>query len=292
MCWVMRCPGFLPAVQSHFTELPACRWQWHRKAPGSTWQPVPGTPQRLYTPVPQDAGCMLRVECTPGRQAGGSNGSGAVFGAPAAADCGPVDVPPDPLGAAPRHALTQQPTTGPELRVLTYNILADQYAATEAARTVIFAHCPPQHLHPDYRRPLVLAEVLGFRPDLACLQEVDERMFTQYLQPQLEEAGGCSGCLGRGGGWEWAGVAAGCSGWWDVGVCGGGRWVPRVWVGAGWGGWHAARGAPTATASLRAPVPAACCAGRCRPRRCRHGAWYSHWGMMIPGCWMLALCRL
>lgn len=53
-------------------------------------------------------------------------------------------LPPSPAAAAPRHALTQQPTASPDLRVLTYNILADQYAATETAKNVIFAHCPPQ----------------------------------------------------------------------------------------------------------------------------------------------------
>lgn len=44
---------------------------------------------------------------------------------------------------------------------------------------------------PEYRRPLVVGELLGYQPDVACLQEVDERMFLQLLHPQLAAAGGC-----------------------------------------------------------------------------------------------------
>ena len=65
-----------------------------------------------------------------------------MLGSPAATECGPVAVPPEPASAARRHALTQQPAAPPQLRVVTYNILADQYASTETAKTVIFAHCP------------------------------------------------------------------------------------------------------------------------------------------------------
>ena len=119
-------------------------------------EPLPGATGRRYLPGPEDSGCRLRVECTPGRRAAAeSQGSEAaeeaaaaglavVLGTPAAAECGPVGLPPAPAGAAPRHALTQQPTAAPELRVVTYNILADQYAATETAKNLLFAHCPPE----------------------------------------------------------------------------------------------------------------------------------------------------
>ena len=44
-------------------------------------------------------------------------------------------------------------------------------------------------LAPEYRRPLVVAELLGFRGDLVCLQEVDDKMFSLHLQPQLGAEG-------------------------------------------------------------------------------------------------------
>ena len=143
-------------LQLHFSDEAACRWQWSRQRPGSAaWEPVPGATSRRYWPAPEDAGCRLRVECTPGRWAAlngsngarDANGSGSeaeelVLGAPLACECGPVEAPPVPAACEARHALTARPTSSPGLRAVTYNILADQYAGTERAMDVIFAHCP------------------------------------------------------------------------------------------------------------------------------------------------------
>lgn len=154
------CPHILVALrlQLHFAEEEACQWQWYRQRDGSSpWEPLEGATARRYTPRPEDAGCRLRVECTPGRRGGAGAGAGAEagpaaaelkleleLGPPGAAECGPVCLPPSPAAVAPRHVLTQQPTASPELRVVTYNILADQYAGTDVAKNVIFAHCPPE----------------------------------------------------------------------------------------------------------------------------------------------------
>ena len=46
--------------------------------------------------------------------------------------------------AAARHAHTGSPAGSPGFRVVTYNILADQYATSEHALTHLFAYCPPQ----------------------------------------------------------------------------------------------------------------------------------------------------
>jgi 2',5'-phosphodiesterase len=43
-----------------------------------------------------------------------------------------------------RHALTAAPLPPTGLRVVTYNILADQYAASDYARSVLFSYCPQQ----------------------------------------------------------------------------------------------------------------------------------------------------
>jgi 2',5'-phosphodiesterase len=141
----------VPAMQAHFTEEEACRWRWLRAAPGAVeFQPIQGATCRRYVPRPEDAGCRLRVECTPGRRltreeaAGGEESQGVELGEAGAAECGPVALPPSPGASEARHALTRRPTAPPHLRVVTYNILADQYAATDAAKNVIFAHCPPQ----------------------------------------------------------------------------------------------------------------------------------------------------
>lgn len=44
-------------------------------------------------------------------------------------------------------------------------------------------------LEPQYRRPLILQELLGFHADIICLQEVDEKAFAEYFLPQMQQAG-------------------------------------------------------------------------------------------------------
>ena len=41
----------------------------------------------------------------------------------------------------------------------------------------------------EYRRSLALVELLGFNADILCLQEVDEKAFHLYFEPQLQAAG-------------------------------------------------------------------------------------------------------
>ena len=46
-------------------------------------------------------------------------------------------------------------------RVLSYNILADLYADSEVSRTQLFPYCPPYALSIDYRKQLIVKELLG-----------------------------------------------------------------------------------------------------------------------------------
>ena len=41
----------------------------------------------------------------------------------------------------------------------------------------------------DYRQALTNRELLGFNPDIVCLQEVGTRRYTDYLMPVMECAG-------------------------------------------------------------------------------------------------------
>ena len=68
-------PARLPhllKVQAHFTDEGACSWRWFRRPAGAGakagWAEISGAVGRRYTPGPEDAGCTLRVECTPGRR--------------------------------------------------------------------------------------------------------------------------------------------------------------------------------------------------------------------------------
>ena len=73
-------------------------------------------------------------------------------------------------------------------------------------------------LEPQYRRPLILQELLGFHADIICLQEVDEKAFAEYFLPQLQQAGTV------GSSWPicmcWGGGGEGVQGWSTQGVAG------------------------------------------------------------------------
>jgi 2',5'-phosphodiesterase len=47
---------------------------------------------------------------------------------------------------------------------------------------------------PEYRRPLIAQELLGFHADVLCLQEVDEKAFATYFAPLLRHAGAAPVC--------------------------------------------------------------------------------------------------
>ena len=46
-------------------------------------------------------------------------------------------------------------------RVVTYNILADLYADSDFTRTTLHPYCPPYALAIDYRKQLILKELIG-----------------------------------------------------------------------------------------------------------------------------------
>lgn len=92
----------------------------------------------------------------------------------------------EPLGTLPEPVL---PAAGRSIRIVTYNILADQHASTEFAQDVLFKHCPRRWLDIHYRKQLVCKQLLNSAADLMCLQEVDAKVFECYLAPLLQTAG-------------------------------------------------------------------------------------------------------
>ena len=44
---------------------------------------------------------------------------------------------------------------------MSYNILADLYADSDYSRDCLFNHCPTEILSHDYRKPLLIREILG-----------------------------------------------------------------------------------------------------------------------------------
>jgi len=94
--------------------------------------------------------------------------------------------------SAPAPGTASPPPPSPpssSFRVLSYNILANQYAANAYARDVLFGYCPPRFLAAEYRRQLVLAELRAHGADVCCLQECDASAFSDYYLPHLRRLG-------------------------------------------------------------------------------------------------------
>ena len=74
-------------------------------------------------------------------------------------------------------------------RVVTYNILADQNAFQMGTGLPFFPYVSKEVLSRQRRMPLLLHELLSYKADIMCLQEVDELVFETLLQPSLSEFG-------------------------------------------------------------------------------------------------------
>ncbi|KAM7283666.1 2',5'-phosphodiesterase 12 [Ixodes scapularis] len=90
-----------------------------------------------------------------------------------------------------RHCFTASYTDPGKFRCMSYNLLADAYADSKFAKTVLFSYCPEHALDIAYRKQLLIKEILGYKTDLMFLQEVDRRMFSQDLEPILRSHGYC-----------------------------------------------------------------------------------------------------
>ncbi|EYU20684.1 hypothetical protein ABFS83_11G002500 [Erythranthe nasuta] len=68
--------------------------------------------------------------------------------------------------------------------VLSYNILSDVYATNET-----YSYCPPWALSWAYRRQNLLREIVGYRADIVCLQEIQSDHFEEFFGPELDKHG-------------------------------------------------------------------------------------------------------
>ncbi|KAB1222420.1 hypothetical protein CJ030_MR2G028748 [Morella rubra] len=68
--------------------------------------------------------------------------------------------------------------------VLSYNILSDAYASSE-----LYSYCPSWALSWPYRRQNLLREIVGYRADIVCLQEVQSDHYEEFFAPELDKHG-------------------------------------------------------------------------------------------------------
>lgn len=88
-----------------------------------------------------------------------------------------------------RHIHTQSKTRPDEIRIVSYNILADVYAETKDALNTLFSYCKIDALAADYRKQLILRELEGYNADIICLQEVDAKLYNRCFRPFFNDSG-------------------------------------------------------------------------------------------------------
>ncbi|XP_070507871.1 2',5'-phosphodiesterase 12 [Chironomus tepperi] len=86
-----------------------------------------------------------------------------------------------------RHLYTTEKLNGNAIRVTSYNILADYYADTDDGRQKLFNYCAQYAIDIDYRKQLLIKEIIGYNSDILCMQEVDFKVFDLDLIPFLNE---------------------------------------------------------------------------------------------------------
>jgi len=85
---------------------------------------------------------------------------------------------------------SQEEEAETSIRIVTYNILADQNASRDLDNEErMYAHCKNEHIIKWRRHPLIVHELLSYNPDIISLQEVDTDVFNELLKPTFEAFG-------------------------------------------------------------------------------------------------------
>lgn len=104
------------------------------------------------------------------------------------------DIPYMPIVSPLRDDFISAGKLSPEkkspVRVMTYNILADLYVSREVDdQTVMFPHVNFEHIRKTRRMPMTVAEILAYKADIICLQEVDGSIYDTYFGPIMKAMG-------------------------------------------------------------------------------------------------------
>ncbi|GFN89580.1 2',5'-phosphodiesterase 12 [Plakobranchus ocellatus] len=182
------CPLF-PGVQAEFTTSDCCEFFWKtfdvndldkvKQQISREAVNLEGTTKsRSFTPQKDDVGKHVLLACIPKRDT--ISGKTVAVVSPSVVTEGPKHCP-----FENRQDHTRDHAEHGCFRALTYNLLADIYSQTEYAQEQLFDYCPPEALNMDYRKHLLLKEIVGYKADLLCFQEVDRHIFNSHLFPAL-----------------------------------------------------------------------------------------------------------
>eukprot|EP01038_Epipyxis_sp_PR26KG_P014566 gene14566-19555_t len=77
--------------------------------------------------------------------------------------------------------INHQQSNSNELRLISYNILAEPFATSDNSINNIYSYVKPDYLQTDYRVPRIYAELQSYDADIICLQECDSKTYELYL---------------------------------------------------------------------------------------------------------------
>ena len=142
---------------------------------------------RSYTPKAEDVGKSLSVLIVPTRPGHDGRGCEEAYRFKNLVE----PLPWMPIVSPVRDGWTQKRSASErdDLRVLTYNILADLYTSRDVDQHLMYAHCDLSHLMRWRRMPMLIYEILAYSADVICLQEVDASIYDTLLRPVLESKG-------------------------------------------------------------------------------------------------------
>ncbi|XP_044742172.1 2',5'-phosphodiesterase 12 isoform X2 [Chrysoperla carnea] len=172
-------PTYPTKFEAYFVDKSKCIFNWYRKQ-NDDWIKVGD--RFFYIPTAYDVGHKLKLEVEPRNDT--NIGPSVECESTVEVKYGPTLCP-----FETRHQFTNNKLSENKFRVVTYNILADLYCDSDYTRETLYPYCPPEALDIDYRKQLILKELIGYKADLICLQEVDEKVFTYDLIPVLSELG-------------------------------------------------------------------------------------------------------
>lgn len=88
-----------------------------------------------------------------------------------------------------RWQATQTAVAAPAFRVVTYNILYDDFCTSKSSKAKIYPFATDDILDLENRKVRIVQELLAYHPDIVCLQECGRDVFRSYLLPVMKAAG-------------------------------------------------------------------------------------------------------
>lgn len=92
----------------------------------------------------------------------------------------------DALAAAP--SVTKE-ASAPTFKVMSYNILHDDFCTTKYAKTKLYPFATDEVLNLHYRKSVIVAEIADVRPDIFCFQECGQTVTETFFRSAFEYLG-------------------------------------------------------------------------------------------------------